>query len=103
MIIYHVLRCNKSLKIRSIIITDALGRVNKPRPIDRISSVTAKEMKMFRYKERPANTELYARIKLVPMTAIERQVAINALNDAEAIVDGIVWIKNAMKDRKSVV
>ena len=52
---------------------------------------------MFRYNERPANTDLYARIKLAPMTATERQVAINALNDAEAIVDGIVWAKNAVR------
>ena len=47
--------------------------------------------------ERPANTDLYARIKLVPMTAIERQVAINALRNAEAIVDGLLWAANGVK------
>ena len=52
---------------------------------------------MFRYHEKPTNTDLYARLKLAPMTATERQVAINALKNAEAIVDGIVWIKNAVK------
>ncbi len=53
---------------------------------------------MFRYHETPANTDLYARLKLTPMTAAERQVAINALRNAEAIVDGIVWITDAVKN-----
>ena len=53
---------------------------------------------MFRYDETPANTDLYARLKLAPMTAAERQVAINALNNAEAIVDGIVWVMAAVKN-----
>ena len=53
---------------------------------------------MFRYDETPANTDLYARLNLAPMTAAERQVAINALRNAEAIVDGIVWVTAAVKN-----
>ena len=52
---------------------------------------------MSRYNERAANTDLYARIKLTPMTAIEREVALNALRDAEAISDGIVWAITRVK------
>ena len=52
---------------------------------------------MDRFNERPANTDLYARIQLAPMTAIEREVALNALRNAEAIVDGIMWVVNGVK------
>lgn len=52
---------------------------------------------MGRFKERPSNTDLYARIRLMPMTEIERQVALNALSDAESIVDACVWVSNAIK------
>ena len=52
---------------------------------------------MDRYNERSANTDLYARIKLAPMTAIEREVALNALRNAEAIVDGIMWVVSGIR------
>ena len=52
---------------------------------------------MDKFRERPANTDLYARIKLAPMTAIEREVALNALRDAEVIVNAIVWVMNGTR------
>ncbi len=52
---------------------------------------------MDRYKENVANTDLYARIKLTPMSASEREVALNALRNAEAISDGIMWVVNGIK------
>ena len=42
---------------------------------------------MERFKERPANTDVYSRVKLLPLNEIDRQVALNALRDAETIVD----------------
>lgn len=35
---------------------------------------------------------IYDRINAVQMSAIERQTAINAMRDADALVDAIVWV-----------
>ena len=53
---------------------------------------------MSKLGERPANTDLYARIKLARMTALEREVALSALRDADAISDGIMWVLNAIEN-----
>ena len=47
--------------------------------------------------KRHANTDPYARIKRTPMSARERQRAINALMDAEVIVDVFLGIANRIK------
>ena len=52
---------------------------------------------MNRFNEKAANTDLYARINEAPMNAREREVAINALRTADAIVDGILWVMNGGK------
>lgn len=52
---------------------------------------------MNRCNEKAANTDLYARIKLARMNELEREVALNALRTADAIVDGILWVMNAGK------
>ncbi len=52
---------------------------------------------MDRYHENVANTDLYARIKLTPMSAREREVALNALRTADVIVEGILWVMNGGK------
>ncbi len=52
---------------------------------------------MGRFKERVADTDVYSRINLLPMTEIERQVALNAMQDAETIVDAFIWISNSIK------
>jgi hypothetical protein len=53
---------------------------------------------MSKISERPANTDLYARIEQTRMTALEREVAINALRDADAISDGIMWVVNVIEN-----
>jgi len=35
---------------------------------------------------------IYDKLNTLPMSAIERQAAINAMHDADAIVDAIIWI-----------
>ncbi len=53
---------------------------------------------MSKVSERAANIDLYARIKRAPMTASEREVALNALRNADAISDGIMWVLNAIEN-----
>lgn len=52
---------------------------------------------MKRFNEISANSDLYTRIKLAPMNQREREVAYNALRNADAIVDGIQWVVNGVK------
>ena len=54
-------------------------------------------MKVERFNEISANTDLYTRIKLAPMNQRDREVALNALRTADAIVDGIEWVVNGVK------
>lgn len=42
--------------------------------------------------ERKVGSEIFDRIKTAKMTESERQVALNALRDADLIVDAMVWI-----------
>jgi hypothetical protein len=48
-------------------------------------------MIMSKYDEKASKTDLYARVKLAPVNAIQRAVAVNALRDADAISNGIMW------------
>ena len=54
------------------------------------------EMIMQNYDEKASKSDLYARVKLAPVNAIQRAVAVNALRDADAISDGILWAVNAV-------
>jgi hypothetical protein len=54
-------------------------------------------MKMKRFNEISANTDLYTRIKLAPMNQRDREVALHALRTADAIVNGIDWMMNGVK------
>jgi len=47
--------------------------------------------------EKSANTDLYERIQRAPMSDRERQVALNAVRNAEWIVDGCLWAVNGVK------
>ncbi len=49
------------------------------------------------FKERPANTDVYSRVKLLPISEIDRQVALNALRDAETIIGAFAWAWNGVK------
>jgi len=46
---------------------------------------------MTNYSEKASKSDLYARVKLAPVNAIQRAVAVNALRDADAITDAIMW------------
>jgi len=52
---------------------------------------------MKRLNEKSANSDLYARIARAPMSERERQVALNAVRNAEAIVDGYLWAVSGVK------
>ncbi len=51
---------------------------------------------MNRLNEKSANTDLYARIQRTPMSESERQVALNAIRNAESIVDTCLWAVNGV-------
>jgi len=52
---------------------------------------------MNKLNEKYANTDIYARINQASMTASEREVALNALRNAEGLVDGCLWVVNGAK------
>jgi hypothetical protein len=52
---------------------------------------------MKRLNEISVKTDLYARVKLARMNERDREVALNALGTADAIVDGIQWVANGVK------
>ena len=52
---------------------------------------------MSKISERHANTDLYARIEQARMTASEREAALNALRNAEAIADALMWVVNGVR------
>jgi len=52
---------------------------------------------MLKYDERASKTDLYGRVKLAPVNAIQRAVAVNALRDADAISNGIMWVITAIR------
>ena len=47
--------------------------------------------------EKSANTDLYAHIQRAPMSERDREVALNAVRNAESIVDGSLWVINGIK------
>ena len=55
------------------------------------------ETEMLKYDEKASKSELYARIKLAPMNAIQRTIAVNALRDADALTDAIMWVVNGVR------
>ena len=52
---------------------------------------------MTTYSEKASKSDLYARVKLAPVNAIQRAVAVNALRDADAITDAIMWAVKAVR------
>ena len=51
---------------------------------------------MSKFDEKASKTDLYARVKLAPVNAIQRAIAVNALRDADAISDAIMWTVKAV-------
>jgi hypothetical protein len=56
-----------------------------------------KDLTMEKFNERSSNSELYARIKALPLTASERETALSALRDGTIIADSILWVINGIK------
>jgi hypothetical protein len=54
-------------------------------------------MEMTKYSESASKTDLYARVRLAPVNAIQREVAVSALRDADAITDAILWVIAAVR------
>mgnify|MGYP001617752123 CR=1 FL=1 len=52
---------------------------------------------MNKLNQNSANTDLYERINQTSMSASEREVAINALRNAEGLVNGSLWVVNGAK------
>ncbi len=52
---------------------------------------------MNKLNEKSANTDLYARIKQARLSERDREVALNAVRNAESIVDGCEWAARAVK------
>ena len=52
---------------------------------------------MNKLNENRSNIDLYERIQRTPMSESERLVALNAVRNADAIVDGLVWAVNGVK------
>lgn len=48
---------------------------------------------MRKYKQSSVGSDIYARIGEVQMSDADRHAAIAALRQAEAIADGVLWIK----------
>ena len=51
---------------------------------------------MLKYDEKASKSDLYSRVKLAPVNAIQREMAVNALRDADAITNGIMWVVTAI-------
>ena len=52
---------------------------------------------MLRYDKKPSNSDLYGRIKALPMTAAERRIVLSAMRDGEAVADAILWVASGIK------
>lgn len=52
---------------------------------------------MERVNETAVNSNLYNKIMEARMSASDREIALNALRKADAIVDGVVWIVSGAK------
>lgn len=52
---------------------------------------------MLKYDKNGLKSDLYARVETTPVNAIQREVAIRALRDADAITDRILWVVNGMR------
>ena len=64
---------------------------------NRFCNVSNKETKMSKYVENDSKSDLYARVKLAPVNAIQRAIAVNALRDAESVSNGIMRVIDAIR------
>jgi hypothetical protein len=52
---------------------------------------------MRRYDEKRSNAKLYARVEALQLTAGERAVALQAMQDGTMIADAILWVADGIK------
>jgi hypothetical protein len=52
---------------------------------------------MDKFNERSSNSDLYARIKALPLTASQRETALSALRNGAIVADSILWVMNGIK------
>jgi hypothetical protein len=52
---------------------------------------------MLKYDEKASQSNLYEHVKLAPLNAIQRTIALNALRETEAVSNGIMWVINGIK------
>jgi hypothetical protein len=64
---------------------------------DSFSNLRVKETKMSKYTKNASKSDLYARVKRAPVNARQRAAAMNALRDAEAISNAIMWVISAVR------
>jgi len=83
---------NKVIQIRSYY---ALGCLHTRKIFSLMQAKTATGKD--RIMKRLTHSDLYARIRLTPMNAIERQMALNALRDADAFSDAVMWVVNGLR------
>ena len=52
---------------------------------------------MLKYDEKASKSALYAGVKLAPVNAIQREIALSALRDADVLTDRIMWVVKAIR------
>ena len=89
LIIYHLLQCNNTLFDGSILAPKLLRQMIYPRK----RQGSAKKGNVMRKDiEIKLGSTIYGKIQAAHMSERERDVAVNALQNAELVVDGIAWI-----------
>jgi hypothetical protein len=52
---------------------------------------------MLEYDEKASKSDLYSRVKSVPLNEIQRGIAISALRHADVVSDRIMWVVNGIR------
>ncbi len=52
---------------------------------------------MVEYSETASKSDLYARVKLAPVNATQRAIAVDTLRQADAVSDAIMWVISAVR------
>ena len=52
---------------------------------------------MIKYSEEASKSDLYARVRLAPVNAIQRAIAVDTLRQADALTDAILWAVAAVR------
>lgn len=98
MTIYQVLRCNILLRAKSILQSELIDLYGSESfSPGRRTTGKVKETDMKSDLEIKFGSVISDKINAVRMSEQERQVAINAMHDADAIVDAILWVTHKVE------